>query len=209
MPILRGSVTFARFKVVSPARAPRQKHGWFQRALETHAFSPIERKGDEDRSEGFVEVEDNDATGFSAASLFHGPRVLFAWRVDQLSISSARAREELQRWVASFERENGRKPGRAERTEQKAAIRHQLRARASPGTRVHDVAWNLETGHLQVWSGSRKAVGEVLAALEDAFELKLVPLVPGAIAAHEGLKDEALAPTRELSGALKVPHGKA
>ncbi|MBM4380338.1 MAG: recombination-associated protein RdgC, partial [Deltaproteobacteria bacterium] len=123
--------------------------------------------------------------------------------------STSRAREELQKWTAAFERENGRKPGRAERTEQKGAIRHQLRARANPTTRVHDVAWNLETGHLQIWSGSRKAIGEVLAALEDAFELKLVPLIPGAVAAHEGMKDEALAPTRELSGALEVPHGKA
>jgi recombination associated protein RdgC len=209
MPILRGSVTFARFKVISPARAPREKHGWFKKALETHAFAPIERKGDEDRAEGFVEVEDNDATDFSAAALFHGPRVLFGWRVDQLKVSTGRAREELQRWVAAFERENGRKPGRAERAEQKGAIRHQLRARATPTTRVHDVAWNLETGHLQVWSGSRKAIGEVLAALEDAFELKLVPLVPGAVAAHEGLKDEALAPTRELSGALEAADGKA
>ena len=209
MPILRGSVTFARFKVLAPEKAPGQKHAWFKKALETHAFAPIERSGDEDRSEGFVEVEDNDATDFSATALFHGSRVLFAWRIDQLKISTGRAREELQRWAASFERENGRKPGRAEKTEQKAAIRHQLRARATPSTRVHDVAWNLESGHLQVWSGSRKVIGEILAALEDAFGLKLIPLVPGAIAAHEGLKDASLAPTRELAGALEGSHGEA
>jgi recombination associated protein RdgC len=210
MPVLRGSVTFARFKVASPARAPREKLSFFQKALETHAFEPIRQKGDEDRAEGFVEVEDNDATDFSANALFHGPRVLFSWRIDQLKISAGRARDELTRWALAFERENGRKPGRAERSEQKAAIRHQLRARATPTTRVHDVAWNLDTGQLQVWSGSRKAIGEVLAALEEAFGLKLVPLVPGAMAAHEGVSDDALTPTKELSGAgWETGHGKA
>lgn len=67
MPILRGSVTFARFRVQLPEKGASNVRRFLTNGLSAHAFEPIDRKSDEDRSTGFVELENNAATGFTPA----------------------------------------------------------------------------------------------------------------------------------------------
>jgi recombination associated protein RdgC len=78
-------------------------------------------------------------------------------------------------------------------------------------SRTYDVSWNLDSGQLQIWAGSRKAVDEVEAAIEQAFKVKLVPLVPVAVAAALGISEKSLAPTPALSlpdARAEVTHGQ-
>jgi recombination associated protein RdgC len=125
---------------------------------------------------------------------------------------------ELDKWATAFEKQNGRQPTRGEKAENRASIRHMLRQRAVPSTKVHDVSWNLQTQQVQIWAASRKTVDEILLAMEQAFEVKLQPLVPAALAARAGIKDEELVPTPELIGmeisnseipSSEVSHGEA
>ncbi|HLL52362.1 MAG TPA: hypothetical protein VK447_02390, partial [Myxococcaceae bacterium] len=67
-------------------------------------------------------------------------------------------------------------------------------------TKVHDLSWNLKTNQLQIWAASRKLIEEIQAVVEAAFEVKLIPLVPSAMAAKAGIEEGALAPTPELVG---------
>lgn len=201
MPILRGAVTFARYRVEFKEDAPKDLRKHFLSALQGHLFEPIDRKSDEDKSEGFVEVENNDSTEFPSSALFYGHRALFAWRIDTLKVSSSQLKEELDRWLQTFEAENARKPSRAEKAERKAAIRQMLRSRAEPITRVHDIAWNLETERLQIWSASRKIIDEIAGTLESAFGVTMILAAPGAVATAEGLAEDALLPTPALSTA--------
>lgn len=166
----------------------------------------------EDRAAGFVELEAHDATGFAPGSVFSGEHALFAYRVDQLRVPTAVVRAELDRWAAAFEKEQGRPPGRAERSRSRASIRQALRAKTEPRTRVHDVSVNLSSGQLHIWTTGRKVVEEIQAALEAAFKLKLLALVPAAVAARDGVAEATLAPTPELIGlelAKEASHGKA
>ncbi|MFL5320018.1 MAG: recombination-associated protein RdgC [Myxococcaceae bacterium] len=210
MPILRGSVTFSRFRVERSDKTPSDERRWLARGLQAHAFEPIDRKGDEDRATGFVELEHGDKMEFAVGDLFYGERALFAFRVDVIRVSAATVRDELLRWATAFENEHGRKPARGEKTEAKAGIRQKLRNRATELTKLHDVAWNLKSDQVQIWSSSRKQVDEITAAVESAFSVKLSPLVPGAMALSSGVDEDALQPTAELvGGELEVSHGAA
>ncbi len=210
MPVLRGSVTFARFRSESGKR-PQDTRRWLVRGLERGAFEPLDpARGEDDRSAGFVSLEDADDTEFSSGVIEAG-RALFAWRIDTIQVKAGAVRAELERWVAGFANEHRRPPTRGEKAGAKDEIRHRLRQRQAPTTRVFDVSWSLEAGELQIWAASRKVVDEVAAAIEGGFEVKLAPLSVGAQAVRAGLAESALGPTPSLVGLSKeeVSRGEA
>jgi recombination associated protein RdgC len=199
MPILRGAVTFARFRSET-GKLPQDTRRWLARGLARGAFEAIDvQRGEDDRSAGFVALEDPDSTDFTAGVLEMG-RALFAWRVDTIQVKAAAVRPELERWAAAFADEHRRPPTRGEKATARDEIRDRLRKRQPPTTRVFDVSWTLDAGELQIWAASRKVVEEVAAAIETALEVKLAPLSAGAQAVRAGIAESALAPTAELHG---------
>lgn len=210
MPVLRGSITFARFRSET-ARRPQDTRRWLVRGLARGAFEPLDpAQGDEERSAGFVTLEDPESTDFSSG-LIEAGRALFAFRVDRIQVKGAAVRVELERWAAAFQSEHRRPPTRGEKAGAKDELRHFLRKRTPPTTRVFDVSWALDSGEVLIWAASRKAVEEIAAALEQALELKLAPCSVGAQALRAGLSEKALAPTAALVGLSReeVGHGEA
>lgn len=206
MPILRGSVTYSRYLLQHADKAPSDVKRWLLKGLSQSAFEEIDRKGDEDRAAGFVELEDQDAIDFSPSRLFYGERALFAWRIDQIKIPASVVKTELEKWKASFEKENGRKPARSEVTEHRTALRQMMRQKATPVTKTHDVSLHLKSNELLIWTSSRKVADEIALALETGLEVRLHPMSPGAKAQLEGVPDAALKPTAALLGVdIKVP----
>lgn len=212
MPILRGAVTFSRFLVQPDEGAPADLKRSLSRTLKARAFAPIDRRSDEERAVGFVELENHDSTEFPASALFYGEYALFGYRIDQIKVPGPVLRAEVDKWAAAFQKEKGRPPSRGEKAENRSSVRQMLRNRAVPLTKVHDVSWNLKSQQLQIWAASRKAVEEVLNAVETGFKVKLIPLIPAAAAARMGIEDSALGPTAELIGMelqAEVSHGEA
>jgi recombination associated protein RdgC len=199
MPILRGAVTFARYRVEFPQRVDLKRV--LTKGLKSHAFEPIPPNGDEARAAGFAELENPESTDFSAGALHYGERALFTWRIDKIQIPGAQLKGELEKWARDFEQEQDRKPSRGEKTAQKNELRDRLRKRAIPVTKTHDLAWNLDTGELQIWSASRKVIDEIVGAVESAFQARVVPQVPGTVASEPAFKDATFKPTPELAGA--------
>ncbi|MCU0699499.1 MAG: recombination-associated protein RdgC [Myxococcaceae bacterium] len=196
MPIRRGALSFARFRLVGDV--PKDTRRWLTKALAARAFEGIDPKGDEDRASGFVELEQNDRTDFAAGSVFEGLAALFAWRVERLRIPSQALRGQLSEWAQAFEQKNGRAPGRREKTEQKDVIRRALRSKTEPTVKVFDVSVDLAAKELQVWATARSVVDEVTEALESTLEVRLVPCVPASLLDADVL--DRLAPTTELFG---------
>ena len=200
MPLTKGSISYSRFAVkADKPQAVAEARKSLGRILRTRAFEPIDRKSEDERSAGFVEIENPENTEFSVGDVFRGEYALFSFRVDTLRVSSAALRNELERFEAQFEKQNERKPSRQERNDAKASFRQTLRNRATPSTKVHDISWNMKTHQLQVWAGSRKSVEEIVAALESALALKLVPRGPGAMLKSD-IDEKLLGPTAELLG---------
>ncbi len=208
MPVLSGAVTFSRFRSEPTGNAPSDTKRWLAKGLKSGAFEPIDLKKTEDeRAAGFVELENHDSTDFSTGSVLHGEYALFGFRIDTVKVPPAQLKAELDKWATAFEKQNGRPPTRGEKSENRASLRHMLRQRSVPSTKVHDVSWNLKTHQVQLWAASRKAVEEILLAVETAFEVKLQPLVPASLAARAGIADDALIPTPELIG-VEISHGE-
>lgn len=196
MPIRRGSVNLARFRL--SGELPKDVKRWLQRGLEKAAFEPIDVKGDDERTAGFVELEAPERTEFSAGALFHGMHALFAWRVDSLKVKTSAVRAGLLQWSQAFEQKNGRAPGRRERAEQKDTLRKALRAKQDPVTKTFEVSLDLTSLDVFIWATSRTVVDEVQGALESALEVRLVPRVPAAFL-EPGVLD-GLVPTKALFG---------
>jgi DNA recombination-dependent growth factor C len=200
MPLLAGAVTFARLRARLPRNAASDPKRWLLGGLRRHAFRPLVAGGEEDRTTGFVELEDADGTGFAPGAVFHGEHALFAWRADAVRVPPAAVKAELGRWLAAFEAEHRRPPARREKADARGAIRQALRERTPPSTRVLDVSLELKQREILVWAASRKAVEEIAAALQEALGIELEGHVPAAIAAWGGVDPDGLAPTAELVG---------
>lgn len=200
MPIQSGTVTFARFRVEPAASFPTDVRRWLSRGLRARGFEPIDRHTDEERTAGFVELEDHEATEFSPGRLFYGEHALLAWRVDTLKIPAAVLKAELAQWAADFEEEEGRAPTKGEKTERRAALRQALRMQAALVTKVYDLSWNLPAQQLQIWASSRKVVEEVAMTMSSCFRIELHAQVPSVIAKRRGVADGLLGPTPDLLG---------
>jgi recombination associated protein RdgC len=196
MPIRKGALSFARFKV--HGALPKDARRWLLKGLASRAFEAIDPKSDDDRASGFVSFETPDRAEFQTTDVFRSTSALFAWRVEKLRIASAQLRGPLQEWAVAFERKNGRAPGRREKTEQKEAIRRALRTKTEPTVKVFDISFALTSKEIAVWATSRTVVDEVCEALESSLDVRLVPCVPASNVDAETL--DRLAPTSELFG---------
>lgn len=196
MPIRKGSVNLARFRI--EGAIPKDVKRWLQKGLGKAGFEPIDPKSDDERAAGFVELEQNDSTEFSAGALFHGLHALFGWRVDKLKVPTNALRAGLLQWSQAFEQKNGRPAGRRERAEQKDALKKALRAKQAPVSKVFEVSVDLTSRDVFVWATSRTVVEEAQAVFESTLEVKLIPRVPAAFLAPGVL--DSLTPTVELFG---------
>lgn len=196
MPIRRGAVTFARFRLVG--EHPKDTRHWLHKALKAKAFEPIDPKGDEERAAGFVELENDTATDFAVGNVFYGMSALFSWRVEKLRIPQTQIRAHLAEWAENFEKHQGRAPGRREKAEEKDHFKKTLRAKTEPSVKLFDVSLDLTTMDLFVWGTTRSIVEEVQAALEGELKVRLVPRVPTAFVKPELL--DTLEPTPALFG---------
>lgn len=196
MPVRRGALTFARFRL--SGTVPKDTRRWLTKGLEARAFEPIDPKGDDDRASGFVSLERPDVAEFPPGELFRGMHALFAWRVEKLRIPGQVIRGQLAEWAQAFEQKNGRAPGRREKSEHKDSLRRSLRAKTEPAVKVFDVTIDLAAKELQIWAVARSVVDEITEALESSLELGLVPCVPASFTDADTL--DRLAPTTELFG---------
>ncbi|MCY1042864.1 hypothetical protein D7Y13_02540 [Corallococcus praedator] len=200
MPVLRGAVTFSRFRTEPSKEAPSDVKRWLTKGLKSHAFEPIDRRSEDERAAGFVELENAEASDFSTSNLFYGEYALFSFRIDTLKVPASMMKAELDKWTSAFTKENSRPPARAEKNKQKLELKQLLRQRAVPRTSVLDVTWNLKTQQVQIWAASRKTVDEISVALEGALAVKVIGITPASMAQRAGIDDKALGPTAELIG---------
>lgn len=201
MPILKGAMTFSRFRATPKSERPKDVKRWLTRGFRDRAFEPLDKSGEEDQSGGFVELEDFERTELAPTSFLHGELVLLSYRIDRLRVPAATIRTEVDSWARAFTERESRPPRRSERAEEKETITRRLKKRAFPSTKVTDVSYSLKSEHLQIWTTQRSVVDEIQTALEEALDLRIVPLAPGAYASTLDLDDDAeanLAPTAEL-----------
>ncbi|MFO0725141.1 MAG: recombination-associated protein RdgC [Myxococcota bacterium] len=202
MPLLRGNLSLARFTVEPKPSAPKDLRRSAGKALKRKAFQPIDINGEDDRSLGWVEVEDSESSEFAGERLLFGEHLLFSLRVDRLRVPTSVVKNELNAWANAYEKENGYAPKRSEKKNQKELIERKLKKRAFPSRKIFDVSWNTSSQVLCIWATAAAAVEEIHLLIEETFEVRLHPMTPGAIAEAADLPRGALTPTADLIGAV-------
>lgn len=200
MPIHKGAVTASRYVVVEGGKSGKDQRRTLANGLRKLAFEPLDRDGDEDRSAGWVEVENHDSTELAPSSFLLGEHVILTWRIDALRVPTAQAKAELETWAKAFQTKHSRPPSKKERSEEKELIIRKLRKRAFISSKTFDVSWSQSTGVVLIWASSRKVVEEVIVALEESVGLTLRSTSPGASAEAAGIDADQLSPTAALFG---------
>lgn len=208
MPVLKGAVTFARYRAERAKDAPKDLKRSLANALRRNAFEPLDPTSDEDRAAGWVELEDHDATELSPSRFVYGDYLMATWRVDTLRVPANRVNAELDRWARVHEAEKGEAPTRTSKKAQKELILKKLRRQAFPVTRTYDLTWNLDKDLIFIWASARKIIDEITIALEDGFGLRLYAQSPGALAELAEIDVDDIQPTPELFGADVVSEAK-
>ncbi len=184
-------MTFVRFHVESGLKEKRALAAGFKKK----AFEPIDRGSDQDRSQGWVELENVDSAELTPSTFLFGERVLLSWRVDRLVVPKRLVKTEVDKWKNEFAEREGRPPTRHESRDQKVLVTQDLRGRAFVKTDTHDVSWETPSGELWIWATSTKVIEEIIEALE-AMGVVLKPTSPGARV--EALDPKLLLPTEAL-----------
>jgi DNA recombination-dependent growth factor C len=158
MALLKGSVTYLRFTV--PTDLPDGYPEPFCDLIAQHGFREIDPHSDQDESVGWVRFDDAFSSEHDPATLVdeHG-YLLLRLRIDRLKVPTAT----LNAFVARAEREKaaergGHKLSRAELTALKLEINKRLRLRSLPRMQLIEIAWQVQTGDVRLFSTSSSVV---------------------------------------------------
>ncbi len=98
MPLLKGAVTYSRFKTEGIKESPSKT---LSEGLKKGAFKPLDLSRDDDRAIGWVELEDPDSVEFESGSYLFGDYVIVSFRVDTIRVPATAVKAELNKYSRS------------------------------------------------------------------------------------------------------------
>lgn len=191
MGALKGSVTVRRYFVRG---APPIDRARIAKGVRAHLHTPIDPRGDVERSHGWAWVEDPTTIDLESDKIFYGDAVALAMRVDTLKPPAA----VVKRLVHEGLRALGRRPSKAEKRAYQQEIVRKLRGQYYPVTRSYDMVWVLDAGRVLFFSHAKGANELFVDLFAKSFGLELVPDGPGQVAARLAPEVAGLRPTPEM-----------
>ena len=167
--LLKGNVSFTVFK---PGKAPESIEET-QKTLTGHAFQKLEVTDPRDESLGWVDALlcfDNE----HFSSLMHDTFFVFAMREDKYSFSAAQLRPYIEEAEFVFKRENNLEYIAAQQKKEiKDQVVRRMKTNSYPKTTVTEVAWDLDSGLVYLFSQSGATVAKFTDLFEKSFETPL------------------------------------
>ena len=159
MALLKGSVSYLRFTV--PTDLPDGYAVPFCDLIAQHKFREINPHDEQEESSGWVRFDDAFSSEHDPATLVddHG-YLLLRLRIDRLKVPRATLDAHVEQAVRKKAAASGReKLSKSEALVVKLEENKKLRARSLPQMKLIDVAWNVQTGEVKLFSTSKKVVG--------------------------------------------------
>jgi len=164
MSLLKGAVSFVEFEVAGDL--PESPLGFIGDRIRAMGFRDIDDTFDE-YSIGWVSILNMFDHGSSNYHPIVGDYAVASMRIDQRSIPGAVLRKFVEKEEQRIKAEKQiPKISRVQRVEIKERIRTELVRKAKPAPLVVDMAWNLSTGHVFLFSTNKSAQ----AVFEDLFK---------------------------------------
>lgn len=195
MGVFSGPITFRRFEVIGDL--PEGFRDQFVDAISKRAHQEVDPNSEDERSWGWVCAGDILDTEFLHDKLLVGNYYLLQLRVDTLKVPAGALKIYLTRAENEFRQAMGRERlTKADKEDVKDRVVKALRKRVLPSIKGYDVAWNIQTGVVRLWTHD-KTVGDLFQELfVDTFGLRLVPRTPFTVLEHlevpEGAQDDIL-----------------
>lgn len=179
MGLLKGKANYLRFLLstttddgtLEPMLPPDNFEEPFCDLIAQHGFRDIDPHGDQDEAVGWVRIDD----AFSAE---HDPRtlvnndgyLLLRLRIDKLKVPAIT----LKAYVEQAEREAAIAQGKdqlsnVERKQIAAEQKKKLRLRSLPGMQLIEVAWQVQTGEVRLFSISNTVAAVFVGLFEKTF----------------------------------------
>lgn len=178
MGLYRGALAVRRYRVIDPPstknRAELRRK--LERGVVAHHFSPVDPKGDTDRSAGWVAIDDLDQTELGEGRIFAGTgqsELRVALRTDRLVAPPVEVRRQLELKSKAAERERARPLSRTEKKNLKQQIERSLRSKVFPITKVYDLVWDLDAATVLFWGTTKQAHETLLDLFAKSFALQL------------------------------------
>ena len=167
--LLKGSVSFTVFK---PGKAPESIEET-RNILAERAFQKLEATDPRDESLGWVDALlcfDNE----NFSSLMHDTFFVFALREDKYSFSAAQLRPYIEEAEFVFKRENNLEYIAAQQKKEiKDQVVRRMKTNSYPKTTVTEVAWDLDSGLVYLFTQSAATIAKFTDIFEKSFETTL------------------------------------
>ncbi len=201
MGLLKGSVTFSRYRIVGPL--PAHFPDFFNERIRRDAFQTVWRTTDE-KAAGWTSLENNLDTDFPYACYAQGRYMLFSLRIDRKSVAPSLLRLRILEAERKQLAESGQKKlYREQREAIREAVRLDLLGKTLPVPSFHEICWSVPDNVLTFCCLADKVVGELQEFFRESFSLGLAPDTPWQIEGGGG-KAKGTA-TGSSSPALSLP----
>lgn len=206
MGALEGSLSFKTFYV--EGEPPNDFQREYLEKLQKHFFVPLSPIGEDERSIGWVSVQDPIAEAFSHDQVFFNQYIVFALRIDKWALPSAWVKAltkkaiaermpELSKEEAELQKAEGKMRPRAklsknEKNKIKLEITTHIKQNMLTSMKIVDVCWNIAEGKLRFWSLSSALCDEFAELFKETFGLEIHLDSPFLMAKELGLTEKQL-----------------
>lgn len=176
MGLLKGSVTFSRYRIIGAL--PDHFPEFFNERIRRDAFETVWRVSDE-KAAGWTSVENGIDTDFPYASYAQGRYMLFSLRIDRKSVAPALLRLRILEAERKQRAESGQKKlYREQREAIRESVRLELLGKTLPVPSFHEICWSVPDNVLTFCCLADKVVGELQELFRESFSLGLAPYAP-------------------------------
>lgn len=172
MGLLKGNLSFLSFKVAG--ELPPNFRGVFEERIRFRAFKERldARTGDENI--GWVNIIDPDDIDLNLNAFLYGNYLVLGLRIDKKTVNAALLRIMTQRQVKeTMEAKGAERLSASHKRDIKEAVHEELLQRALPSVRVFDMAWDIDTGEVRLFTTSQGVADIFRIFFRDTFELEL------------------------------------
>ena len=190
MGAFEGSLSFKTYYV--QGEPPNNFQEEYLERFQHRFFQPLSPVGDDERSMGWVPVQDPMAEKMTREKVFFNQFIVAGLRVDKWSIPTSWLKAKMNQLMAERYPDPEQKISKRQKNEIKLEVLTDIKQHILPTMKVIDMCWNITERKLRFWSTSKKVCEEFVEFFEDTFDLTLVPDSPFMMAKDLGLSEKML-----------------
>jgi DNA recombination-dependent growth factor C len=170
MGALSGTITMTCYYV--QGEIPKDFKTSYLEALRKHRFVDVNLELEHEESMGWVSIADPFNTEFELNDVLWGSYLMVALRHDIIRLPATAFKLHVRKAIAEHLKKTGKeKLSRAEADEVKARLERQLKKKALPTIKTHDMVWNTERGVVWLWSTNKKVNEQFVDFFQETFGL--------------------------------------